>query len=184
MRIKEYHDLIIKKHPYAESLNKKLLKDAEGLLKTHPHTLYTNVNGERTSNIYDNSSNVQILVKWILDEYRYNCNTWSIDDTQVKKRVGCWFAKYNKGDSTQKHHHRPHTWSWVYFVNCPRGSSPLVFPTSGKRIKAEEGKVVIFDAQIFHEVPKNRCDNRIVMAGNITTWTESFSEPGSQKNPL
>ena len=184
MRIKEYHNLIIKKHPYAESLNKKLLKDAEGLLKTHPHLEYTNINGERTSNIYDISSNVQILVKWILDEYRYNCNTWSIDDTHIKKRVGCWFAKYNKGDSTQRHHHRPHTWSWVYFVNCPRGSSPLVFSASGKRIKAEEGKVVIFDEQILNEVPKNRWDYRKVFAGNVICWTESFSDLDSQKNPL
>ena len=45
--------------------------------------------------------------------------------------------------------------------------SPLVFTTSGKKIKAEEGKVVIFSGDILHHVPKNRCNNRIVLAGNI-----------------
>ena len=44
---------------------------------------------------------------------------------------------------------------FVYFIQCPRGSSPLVFSTSGKRVKAEEGKVVIFPGNIYHHVPKN-----------------------------
>ena len=34
-------------------------------------------------------------------------------------------------------------------------------------MKAEEGKVVIFPGNVFHHVPKNNCDGRIVLAGNI-----------------
>ena len=174
MKVKEYHNLIIKKHPYAESLNEKLLKDAERLLELVPlkHG-FTNVRGKRTIQIYEYSSNVRTLINWITEEYRYNCKTWSPDDKFIKKRIGCWFAQYGKGDDAWEHHHRPHTWSWVYFVNCPKGSSPLVFPTSGKRVNAEAGKVVIFDAQVLHKVPPNRCDNRIVLAGNVTSWTDS-----------
>ena len=180
MRVKEYHGLLIKKHPYAESLNKKLLVDAEKLLEEQAlKNEFTNVMGKRTHQIYEQSSNVQKLVRWILDEYRYDktVHTLSPDDEHIKKRIGCWIARYNKGEYAQCHHHRPHTWSWVYFVNCPKGSSPLVFPTSGKRIKPEAGKVVIFDAQLLHEVPKNRCDNRIVCAGNVTSWTEDTTSP-------
>jgi hypothetical protein len=179
MRVKEYHNLIIRKYPYAESLNKRLLKDAESLLESHPSSGFTNVHGKRTSQIYEHSTNVQKLVGWILNEYRYDKSIqgWSPDDKYIKRRVGVWLARYNKGDYTQKHHHRPHTWGFAYFVNCPKGASPLVFPTSGKRIKAEEGKVVIFDAQVLHEVPKNKCDNRIVCAGNVTSWTEGFASP-------
>ena len=79
-----------------------------------------------------------------------------------------WFARYNKNDSCTSHDHLPFAlFSFVYFVNTPKGSSPLVFTTSGKKIKAEEGKVVIFPACVYHDVPPNECDGRIVMAGNV-----------------
>ena len=148
-------------------------------MESHPSSGFTNVQGKRTCNIYDQSSNIKRLVSWILDEYRYDktIQLWSPDDKLVQRRVGCWFARYNKGDYTYSHAHKPHTWSWVYFINCPKGSYPLIFTTSGKKVKAEEGKVVIFDAQVLHEVPKNKCDNRVVCAGNITTWTEDFPTP-------
>ena len=51
--------------------------------------------------------------------------------------------------------------SFVYFVKCPKGSSPLVFTTSGKKVKAEEGKIALFPANILHHVPKNRCEGRV-----------------------
>ena len=86
--------------------------------------------------------------------------TWFIED--------CWVSLYNKGDYTISHSHNPAYWSFVYFVKSPRGSSPLVFSTSGKRIKAEEGKIVIFPGCLKHEVPKNKCCDRIVLAGNVT----------------
>ena len=57
----------------------------------------------------------------------------------------------------------------MYFINCPRGSSPLIFKASGKRIKAEEGKIVVFSSNLKHYVPKNRCENRLVLAGNMRT---------------
>ena len=177
MEIKENHTLIIKKHPYAESLNKKLIRDTEVLLEDFPSIGYTNVKGKRTSQIYERSPNVRSLVTWILAEYRNNRGYWSVDDEWIKRRIGVWLAKYNKGEYARPHHHKPHTWSWVYFINTPKGSSPLVFSTSGKKVKAEAGKVVIFDATVRHEVPKNKCDNRIVCAGNVTSWTEGFASP-------
>ncbi len=178
MRVKEYHDILIRKHPYAESLNKKLLVDAEKLLEEHAlKGRFTNVMGQRTYQIYHLSENIQKLVSWILDEYRYDrtVHTLSPDDDHLKKRLGCWIARYNKGDSARPHHHKPHTWGFVYFINTPKGSSPLVFTTSGKKVKAEAGKVVIFPAQVMHSVPINKCDNRIVCAGNITSWSEDNS---------
>lgn len=77
-----------------------------------------------------------------------------------------WGAVYNHGDYTITHTHSLNHLSFVYFVNTPRGSSPLVFTTSNKKIKAEEGKVVVFNSSLWHHIPKNRCDNRIIIAGN------------------
>ena len=54
-----------------------------------------------------------------------------------------------------------------YFIKTPKESSPLIFTTSGETINAEEGKLVIFPASLIHEVPKNKCDDRIVLSGNI-----------------
>jgi len=81
-------------------------------------------------------------------------------------QIDCWGAVYNHGDYTVTHNHNLNHLSFVYFVNTPRGSSPLVFTTSNKKIKAEEGKVVIFNSNLWHHVPKNRCNNRIIIAGN------------------
>ena len=78
-----------------------------------------------------------------------------------------WVAAYREGEFAVSHGHYPAAYSFVYFIKCPKGSSPLIFTTSGKRIKAEEGKVVIFPGNLFHHVPKNKCDGRIVLAGNI-----------------
>ena len=64
-------------------------------------------------------------------------------------------------------YHKPSIHSFVYFVRCPKGSSPLVFTTSKKRVKAEEGKIVVFPGHVLHHVPKNNCEGRVVLAGNI-----------------
>ena len=56
-----------------------------------------------------------------------------------------WAACLDKGQGQHvEHDHYPHcTIVFVYFVNTPKGSSPLVFPTSGKKVKAEAGTLVI-----------------------------------------
>ena len=51
-------------------------------------------------------------------------------------------------------------------MRSPKGSSPLVFDTSGRKAKPDEGKIVIFPGLIKHSVPNNRCDGRVVIAGN------------------
>ena len=51
----------------------------------------------------------------------------------------------------------------------------MVFTTSGKRVKAEEGKVIIFPGNVLHHVPKTRSDGRVIMAGNINLWTGDLS---------
>ena len=79
----------------------------------------------------------------------------------------CIRDRYDKGDYTQTHHHSFVLYAFVYFIKTPKGSSPLVFTKSGKKIKAEEGKVVIFPGVLRHHVPKNRCDDRIIVAGNV-----------------
>ena len=78
-----------------------------------------------------------------------------------------WGQVYNEGDYQISHSHLPSHVSFVYYVNTPKGSSPLVFAQSGKKVKAESGKMVIFPGSIYHHVPKNKCEGRSVIAGNF-----------------
>ena len=170
MLIKERHEVIIEKHPHYESLNKKLMEDIRKFEFFPPERLenYTNIQGTQYNPTEKEwTPTMGLILDWV---YRLVNDQVSkgAHEFYGEKKCNMWFAKYNKGDYCKEHWHYP--WAlmgFVYFVKCPKGSSPLVFPTSGKKVKAEEGKVVIFAGNIFHSVPPNKCEDRIVMAGNL-----------------
>tara|TARA_B100000287_G_C20225033_1_gene619710 strand:+ start:75 stop:596 length:522 start_codon:yes stop_codon:yes gene_type:complete len=165
MKIKENLDVIVEKYPYADSLNKKLMVEVgEIAAKTNKnHNYYTNIVGTKFGISDDGPS--KLISNWVVNIIKnkmYNSNSEPIvyDD-------GMWFAIYDEGDYARSHHHIPYAlFSWVYFVNCPRGSSPLVFTSTNKRIKAEEGKLILFPSCMKHHVPKNKCKDRITLVGN------------------
>ena len=74
---------------------------------------------------------------------------------------------YNKGDYQVSHNHLPNHWSFVYYVNTPRGSSPLVFESSGMKFRPKAGQVIIFPAWLMHYVPSNKCEGRMMIGGNL-----------------
>tara|TARA_B100000287_G_C20295311_1_gene647593 strand:- start:115 stop:630 length:516 start_codon:yes stop_codon:yes gene_type:complete len=161
MQIKEKHNVIIEKHPLYKSLNQKLNQDfldADFLENTvsvsGKHSAY-NTSSETIDKIF---SWVITLIKQQGVEYISYCEHYYKQS---------WFVEYGMGDVSHPHVHIPRTFSFVYFVKCPKGSSPLVFTTTGKKVKAEEGKVVIFPANLYHHVPPNRCKERLALAGNI-----------------
>ena len=161
MKVRENHEIIIDKYPFAGRLNSRLLSDAEGI--DYPLSFKTNVKG-KMSNWSMESDNLDTLKGWITSLVKAKHNFKGLATLRF---VDTWYARYDKNNHTLEHDHNLSWLSFVYFVKCPRGSSPLIFTTSGKRIKAEEGKVIIFPAWIRHSVPKNRCEDRVVVAGNI-----------------
>ena len=164
---KEILPILEDKHPYYKDFNQKILLESSEMdfarEKWNADGGATNVKALQTEN--DMSSPTLILLQeWIMSLIRCQL-AWpniglSFPDT--------WIAKYGVGDGAISHNHFPALYSFVYFVECPKGSSPLVFTTSGKRIKAEEGKVVIFSGLLHHYVPKNKCEGRIVVSGNMS----------------
>ena len=154
MKIKEVHDIIIEKYPYYETLNKKLIQDA-AISKYYPSHPVVKA---KHSDYQTSSDSIKRILSFI---------SKLIPREYTSQVVESWFAIYDKEEFTLTHRHRPASFGFVYFIQCPRGSSPLVFSTSGKRVKAEEGKVVIFPGNIYHHVPKNKCNGRIVLSGNI-----------------
>lgn len=80
----------------------------------------------------------------------------------------CWGARYGKGDSALLHDHYPATWSLVYYVETPKGSSFLEFPGSSIAIKPSNGLLLIFPGNIEHQVSKSVIEkNRIIVSMNF-----------------
>ena len=78
-----------------------------------------------------------------------------------------WGQLYSEGDYQDAHAHLPAHWSFVYYVNTPRGSSPLVFEQSKKKYYPKSGEAIIFPGWIRHFVLPNRCEGRSIVAGNF-----------------
>ena len=183
LEVFEKHQIIIEKHPLAEQLNPKLINDYE--LSPKENSYKTNVKAKMTS-YYTDSPTVTIIEEWVRQllmekstlrtalrsEHGFQLN---FDDT--------WFSGYDIDEFTAKHDHTPSTFSWVYFVRTPPKSSPLVLTTSGTQIKAEAGKVAIFAGNVWHHVPPNKCEGRIVLAGNINAEKDhTFGSRTKQKD--
>ena len=86
------------------------------------------------------------------------------------KSVASWFALYNRGDWVACHDHFPNLYSYVYFVDSPKGSSPLII--EGENINLVPGRIIFFLSHYYHWVPLNKCDGRCSIVGNIlyTPW--------------
>ena len=79
-----------------------------------------------------------------------------------------WGLLYNKGDEVTSHHHGGNLFSFSYYVSAPKGSSPLIFTTSGYKIKPKEGQLIIFDSRLIHHIPKDKSEGRCVIVGNFS----------------
>ena len=171
MNIREHHSIIIEKYPYFESLNKKLLKDVEEV--DYSLSYKTNVKAKMSSWRTTSTSSMDIVKDWVISILHIKYS-WIYEEKYKLFFPELWFAEYNKNDHANIHDHTPFSWSFVYFIQCPKGSAPLIFTSSGKKIKAEEGKIVIFPSSVKHHVPTNKCNDRIVMAGNICIDTRGW----------
>jgi hypothetical protein len=158
--IKENLKVLVEYHPFHESIKKKILEDNFNFIRNAIVDGYaSNLRAERTVGEYYPKS-VDLIKEWVINIIRNDYGGFDYN-------IDAWVAKYSEGDYAIEHDHIPYAFSYVYFVNTPKGSSPLVFSTSGKRIKAEEGKVIIFPGSLRHYVPKNRCEGRVTIAGNV-----------------
>ena len=159
----------IKHHNYL-FMNKKILKEIENLPFIRNKKMIDNTDTSvKALQVYNNdieSPTISLLKKWILT---------IVDDEWITHKISSyWLAKYSKGDYTISHHHIPASYAFIYFIRSPIGPSPLVFSTSDTIIEPEEGKLIIFPGNLFHHVPKNECDGRIVFSGNIIPDMDSL----------
>lgn len=158
--IKENIDIKIDKYPYSKSINKTLMDDIDKMG-------YDDASGYRKNDTAKFSITTLSPAANTISEWVSKLISIKYEITSLPLLSRCFFTRCDKGDFVGVHNHFPDVFSWVYYVNTPRGSSPLVFTTSNKKIKAEEGQVLIFPSLVKHHVPFNRCDARISLVGNV-----------------
>ena len=150
------------KYPFAEKVNPLLESQIREVW--NPRDKPLNMNAHFTGFHFDRDiKSVQNLARWVSDLIRKDCIEYPVN----LKCVELWGVLFNEGDYITSHQHGPSLYSFVYFVSTPKGSSPLVFETSGRKIKPEAGKVVIFESRLTHKVPPNKCNGRVTISGNF-----------------
>ena len=167
IKCRENLEIEIYHHPHYQSLNEKLMDDFSKLTFNLHDDLqyYTNIKGRQLSLIShpERPKGVDLIQNWVKQIIQNKV------EVPVDINFATWVARLDKGQETLEHAHSLYaTLAFVYFVNTPKGSSPLIFTTSGKKIKAESGKLVLFPGTLRHKVPVNKCDNRVTIASNIT----------------
>jgi|TARA_Y100000033_G_C2701087_1_gene88633 hypothetical protein len=163
---RENLEIEIHHHPHHQSLNEKLMHDFSKL-NFFSHNKFTNIKGSQFNFVRHQLSmkpkGVTLVENWAKQIIQNKLMF------PVEFRLTSWATRLDRGQETLEHDHLYYaTFAFVYFVNTPKGASPLVFPTSGKKVKAESGKLILFPAPLRHKVPVNKCDNRVTIASNIT----------------
>ena len=164
MKITERYEIHRRTYPFAERLN-PILHD---IIVEKAKTL--DKGALMTSWHCHDIKEFVVIAQWVKDFL------WNVDAENIYTPVlqgDLWSGNtemelYNKGDYQDAHDHLPCHWSFVYYVNTPRGSSPLVFEHSKTKLHLKAGEVIVFPAWIRHYVPPNRCEERSIVAGNIS----------------
>ena len=154
MQIAEYP------YPFADKVNPLLYTQILAL--DDPNSKPININAQFTG-WHLKGKEISNLTRWVE-------NLITNDFNKLSYRLKCaevWGVVYKKGDYITPHQHSPSIYSFVYYVNTPKGSSPLKFKTSGHKVKPEAGKVVIFESRLIHKVPPNKCNGRVTISGNF-----------------
>ncbi len=155
LRVEEYT------YPFADIANILLEEQVKKLNDNHHQP--SNINAHFTGfNL--KSRDTDNLLRWVGDLISRD-----FIGRPMNPQIKCselWGVLYKEGDYITEHNHSPSLFSFAYYVNAPKGSSPLVFVMSGHEIKPEAGKLVIFESRLVHKVPPNKCKNRCVIVGN------------------
>ena len=160
MIIIEETEIFLGEHPMGERLRKLLLHESTTV--DYSMSYKTNVQASMTEWSVE-TRGIKMMEDWIMNDVLGAYNK----DYKLYMH-NAWFAKYAKEEYTKSHIHLPSVFSFVYFIQSPPGSSPLVFSYNKEEVEPTEGLLVMFPSSVYHHVPPNKCDDRIVLAGNIS----------------
>ena len=153
-------DLIIEQHPDYEKLNSNLLKESEGVIYDWSDITY--VRG-KMSEWHICGKYIDVIKEWA------KTLTPSIKG-MIPRIIDAWYARFDYGNHALVHNHGDMYASFVYYIKTPEGSSPIIIPDENETVEAKEGNLLIFPGHINHYVPENKCDSRVIVAGNINLF--------------
>jgi len=78
-----------------------------------------------------------------------------------------WGMLYQPGDHQTIHDHLPCHWAFVYYVNTPNGSPPLIFDDCSFSYHPVSGQILVFPASMRHHVPARTVSGRSNVVGNF-----------------
>ena len=150
-------DLIVEQYPDYENLNQKLLKESEGVMYDWSDITY--VKG-KMSEWHICGKYIDVIKEWA------KTLTPSVKG-MFPRIIDAWYARYDYGNHALVHNHGDIYASFVYYIKTPEGSSPIIFPDENETVEAKEWNLLIFPGHINHYVPENKCEGRVIVAGNI-----------------
>ena len=154
------------KYPKAEKLNPILHEIVIDLTEDSEHP---NSMGALMSNPYDFTvKEFDIIVEYVKEVLGSLKDAPHPYKSNPLKLVEVWGQYYKEGAYQISHYHVHSDWAFVYYINTPEGSSPLVFDKSEKEVYSNAGEVVIFPGWLIHHVPKNKGEGRSVLSGNLS----------------
>ena len=170
MKVKHDADVIVGDYQFADKVKSEVLS----LLKTYNPIPQGNSNVKASLHTEwdwepDNITfrNLKGFIREEIERY-YKPGSTSGGSRSRLKIDNFWANVYEKGDYAKSHCHKPHDFSFAYFVKAKWYYSSLVFTDSGKRIRSKEGRFVAFPSYLKHHVPKHRYnDTRITLSGNF-----------------
>ena len=162
--------VLIGDYPFSDSLNKEVLSLLES--GSYENIGHTNVKGSIHTEWHWGPDNIKFrnLKGFIREEAErfFKPGARSGGKRDWLTIAAFWANVYKKGDYAQSHSHKPHSFSFAYFVKAKWYDSPLILTDSGKRVRPKEGRYVIFPGYLMHHVPKHRFnDERITLSGNF-----------------
>ena len=147
-------------YPHAEKINPILHKTIEQNLSIEDR-------GTKQTEWYFKSKEFDLISDYVIHKI-YSEDLFAVVEVPgeyvLLTRWGMW---YDRGQYQNIHDHLPCHYSFVYFVNTPKGSSSLVFSDSGKKVIPKSGHGVIFPAFLNHHIPSNNCQGRTSVVGNF-----------------
>ena len=158
---------VAKKYPiFAVDLDLPLDKRVE---------LKQNIIKYRENNPESNKSNVKAwhsdwftqkndVFKNISQRLVYECNKILQDFLKSDEELYCynmWINMYEKDDYTVLHQHFPSDYSICYYVDVEENCSPIKFPPK-LEITPKNDMLLIFDSNIFHEVPPTKGERTLI----------------------
>ena len=151
-------------YPFAEKQNSTLYSLISSLPNDPNHPL--NVSGKMTTRDLKHKE-LNDLIKWISKilflEFGNGGGHWNFPPNMKCEEL--WGVHYKKGDYITNHSHSPFLYAFVYYVNAPKGSPPIIFSTSGHSVQTETGKLILFESRLVHKVPKSKINDRCIIGG-------------------